>query len=124
MRRKGAAWCTMPSKPLQIYVAGPLTGGLVATNITNAIIAGLRLRRAGWTPIIPHLFFFAEVAAQLNDEEFWLGWDFDLVRNCVALCRLPGVSKGSDREVAVALELGLAVFFGVEAACLAEAVRS
>jgi hypothetical protein len=44
------------------------------------------------------------------DYNVWLDYDFRLIRRCNAVIRLPGESRGADREVAFALGLGLPVF--------------
>jgi hypothetical protein len=47
--------------------------------------------------------------------EHWLAWDFQWLSVCDALVRLPGESKGADREVAFCAERGVPVFHGMGA---------
>ena len=42
--------------------------------------------------------------------ERWLEYDMEWLTACDALVRLPGESKGADREVARAKELGIEVY--------------
>lgn len=103
-------------KKLKVYVAGPLnSSGLATTNVRKAVLAGVELRRIGELPFIPHLFWMAEYLMGFEDEKFWLSWDFDQLRQCDVLVRLPGKSSGSDREVKLAKELDMPVFYGLDA---------
>ena len=44
------------------------------------------------------------------DYEEWMAIDFEMVRRSDAVFRLPGISDGAEREVALADDLGLPVF--------------
>lgn len=48
-------------------------------------------------------------------EQYWLDYDIEWLKRCDALVRLPGESAGSDAEVAIARDLNIPVFFGVDA---------
>lgn len=48
------------------------------------------------------------------DYDKWLDWCFEMLEGCQALLRLPGESSGADREVAIAKQLGIPVFYSVE----------
>ena len=99
----------------RVYVAGPLTSsGFATDNLRNAVEAAVELRDAGFVPEIPHLLFFAELIVARRDEEFWLRWDFDKLRTCDAMVRLPGKSAGTEREVLVAEKHKIPVFGSVE----------
>jgi hypothetical protein len=94
---------------MYIYVAGPLmSSGDLDTNIRAACRVGTRIKDAGHVPFVPHTnvywnrFFPAP-------EESWLQWDFAWLRKCDALVRIPGHSRGADREESMALDLGLIV---------------
>lgn len=93
----------------RIYVAGPYTLGDVAVNVANAIDAGNRLMNIGYVPFIPHLCHFWHYRhARPYDE--WMTWCLEWVERCEGLLRLPGESKGADREVAHAMKHGIPVF--------------
>lgn len=106
------------NRPLYVYIAGPLnSSGRVADNIRTATRTAKQLRQAfPWVvPFVPHLFWFMEVAEdEPMGDDFWLSWDFEWVRRCDVLLRLPGESFGSDIEVEVAKDYGRRVFYGVE----------
>jgi hypothetical protein len=94
---------------IHVYVAGPYTGDEEA-NVARAIAAGDILLRAGIAPYVPHLSHFWH---QLHPHgyEVWMDLDFSWVQRCDALLRLPGESKGADREVSIAHEHYKPVFF-------------
>lgn len=98
----------------RVYVAGPITLGDVDENIRQAIAAGKMLLDRGYAPFVPHLSHFAEpLATWMVDPlryEIWLDLDRSFIAVCDALLRIPGESRGADREVAWAVELGIPVF--------------
>lgn len=101
-------------KQLRIYIAGPLnSSGLMSVNIRKAIMVGAELRHWGELPFIPHLFWFAEFLLGIESEDFWLKWDFEELKKCDVLIRLPGKSNGSDQEVKVAEENNIPIFYGL-----------
>lgn len=101
----------------RIYVAGPI-GGLDATymerqhNIINAAQVAVKLMRMGYNPYCPHTHN-ANFCSEMPEFklENWLRLDFEFLRLCHALFRLPGFSVGSDREVSEAHRLGIPVFY-------------
>jgi hypothetical protein len=98
---------------MRIYLAGPITLGSMADNARVAIHDADRLMRAGHSPFVPHLSVFWQIVSG-HEYERWLTYDFEWIKVCDALVRMPGESKGADREVAFARELGIPVYFGVD----------
>ena len=99
-----------------IYVAGPLTTGDPFVNLNLAARAGNRLLRAGFLPIVPHLFSFSEIIDPVTPErgtswERWMQFCLGYVLRCDAVLRLPGPSRGADEEVAFAKEHGIQVYY-------------
>jgi len=101
-------------KPIRVYITGPYTKGDVAQNVHAAIQAGDRLAQAGLFPFIPHLTHFWHLLYS-HDWKFWLAQDFVWLEACDVLLRLPGESNGADLEVQRARELGMTVYWSVEA---------
>lgn len=118
-----------------IYVAGPISKGSLTANIMKAHQAGMALFRAGLAVIVPHgsVFWGNRTVGSATDwsggrwDAFlpealpggtthadWMGCDLEIVRRCDCVLRLPGESKGADMETALAAELGIPVFGGVE----------
>lgn len=93
---------------LRIYVAGPYTKGDVAVNVTTAVRAADSVLRAGHIPFVPHLTHFWHLL-EPHDYETWLAYDFEWLRQCDAMIRLPGESVGADREETEARRLGMPV---------------
>lgn len=99
----------MNKKPL-IYVAGPLSKGIVTANIRRAIVTGHELAVMGYGVFIPHLNCLWEIAVGGQDYEFWLDQDMQVLAHCDALFALDGESPGRDREVAYARANGIPIF--------------
>lgn len=94
----------------RVYVAGPV--GAVegrAARVRAAIDAGELVAAMGLLPFVPHLYDFWN-ARHDHDYEFWMQLCLAEVRRCDALYRMPGMSPGADREVALAGEIKIAVF--------------
>jgi len=98
----------------KIYIAGPYSGGDVAQNVRIAILAAHRLSQAGCIPYVPHLSHFWHLLCP-RDVEFWYEQGLQWVEACDVLLRLPGESVGADLEVQRARELGMTIYWSVEA---------
>jgi hypothetical protein len=102
-------------KPLKglVYVAGPMTLGVREENITQAMRVGTILRGAGWAAFLPQLSYYWDDQFPASWEE-WLDYDATIIERCVAVIRIPGESRGADREEAFAAELGVPVFYSAK----------
>jgi len=90
-----------------IYVAGPLYGsGHQDDNIRVVLETATRLRQLGYTPFVPHLYFFWNLIYR-HHRDFWLGLDRDWLRKCDAMLRIGGESPGSSIEEVWANEFGI-----------------
>lgn len=94
-------------RPL-VYVAGPITGVPFGC-VRQATDAWAELVGLGCVPFLPQLSVLHEMVSH-QDYETWLQYDFDVIRHCQALVRLPGFSSGADREMDHAASLGLPGF--------------
>jgi hypothetical protein len=99
----------MSKKQVRIYVAGPYSKGDVAVNVRDAIIVAGQLRDAGFAPFLPHLTHFWHLVAPRPYGD-WLDLDNQFVPCCDALLRIPGDSRGADKEVMLARSLDIPVF--------------
>ena len=97
----------------KVYIAGPYTRGDVALNVRTAILAGGELMALGYVPFVPHLTHFFHLLVP-NDYESWLAYDNEWLPCCDVVLRLPGESSGANKEVALALSLGIPVCYSVE----------
>ncbi len=101
---------------MRVYIAGPLTnGGQVPgkENVELAIEMGELVLRHGHEPFIPHLYYYWHQLFP-HHHNTWMELDLKWLRVCDALIRLPGDSPGADKEVALAEELHIPVFFSLE----------
>ena len=98
-----------------IYVAGPMTGsGNPYGNVHDGIVAGQTLLSVGFIPYVPHLTALWGIVYPSNTWEQWLRLDEEWLRKCDALLRLPGESKGADREVKFCEEHGIPVRHSID----------
>ncbi len=95
----------------RVYVAGPLSDpdpAIRRQNVERAQRATAALIRAGYAPLCPHLSHWMDPNDELGYEN-WLAVDFAWVAVADAVFRLAGPSPGTEREVALAAELGIPV---------------
>lgn len=106
-----------------IYVASPYTNGQVGENVRNNVDAGNVLAEMGFIPFIPLLSHYWHMMFE-HDHEFWMKQDLAWLEKCDAILRLPGESRGADREVKFAHEHGIKIFiYGGEIKDLASWLR-
>lgn len=97
------------TRRLRVYIAGPYTKGDTILNIREAILAGEKLRARGFCPFIPHLTAFWHIIAPSPYDE-WLDLDNQWIPCCDVLLRIPGLSSGANKEVALARSLSMMVY--------------
>lgn len=97
----------------RIYVAGPYSKGDSVVNTRRAISVGSLLLERGFAPFVPHLMMFWHLC-EPQEYETWLAYDFEWVAACDGLLRLDGPSSGADREVELAMRLGIPVFYSLD----------
>jgi hypothetical protein len=99
-------------KPL-VYVAGAYSADdleQIELNVAKAMDTGDRIEDSGLVyAVIPHLSHFRHQRLE-RSYRHWMAADFALLDRCDALLRMPGPSKGADREVAFAGNRGIPVF--------------
>ena len=98
-----------------IYIASPYTIGDKMANVNVQIDAANVLMDNGICPILPLLSYFQH-RKHPRPYEDWLEIDFEKVRRCDGVLRLPGKSDGANREVRLAYEIGKPVYFRIEEA--------
>lgn len=94
-------------KPL-VYLAGPITSNPYGC-VRQATEAATLLRDAGVVCFLPQLSVIHQIVSPQPYED-WMTYDFDIIRHCDAVVRLPGESLGADREVVFAREIGVMVW--------------
>jgi len=94
---------------LPVYIACPYTQGDMCVNVKNAHAMWEALFQEGFAPFNPLLTHYQALFQQHEYHE-WLDYDMVWLKKCDAVLRLPGPSVGAEREVEVAMELGIPVF--------------
>lgn len=103
----------------KVFIAGPYserqeeveaTGAVEDQNVMNALRAADELFNLGYVPFVPHLFHFWHYACAEHPRIEWMKMDLEWLTVCDAIYRMPGDSKGADREVATAIIHGIPVF--------------
>jgi len=104
---------TMREYPVRVYVAGPITGDGsgrdMKRNVDIAVRKGRDLIGQGYAPYVPHLDYYFPDRDEIDNWELWLRMDLAWVRVSDVVLRLPGVSRGADREVRAAHRWGIPV---------------
>ena len=106
----------MTIRRTRVYIAGPmLTSGNPYCNVRDGLRVGTILMKRGYYPFIPHLTAVWEMASSEDfTYEDWLALDFQSIGMSDALLRLPGDSRGADREIAEARRLGIPVYYSLD----------
>lgn len=98
-----------------IYIAGAIQHGNPTRidNFTTPCKVFKYLLDRGIYSYVPHWSMLFDYLLDMGPESYekWMELDFQIIRRCDGLLRLEGHSPGADREVALATELGLPVFF-------------
>ena len=104
-----------------IYISGPYSNGdsiynpeILLDNVHKAEDAAIQLIDAGLLVFIPLQSHYIH-ARHPRVYGAWLKYDLCWLDKCDYLLRLPGDSKGADREVAYAKEKNIMVFYSIEA---------
>ena len=99
----------------RIFVCGPIRGketDFLAVNVNRALEAAGDLFKLGYAVYVPHTNFLWEMVVP-HELGKWMEHDKEWLAVCDAVFRVPGESKGSDAEVALATELGIPVYYGM-----------
>jgi hypothetical protein len=92
-----------------IYVAGPFTHPNPEDNLLRALEISSQLIDIGAAPFCPHLFYYYDLIKKRSYND-WLELCFKWVSQCDLFYRISGYSTGSDKEEALAFELGKPIF--------------
>lgn len=95
---------------MKVYIASPYTLGDVAINVRKSLAMADELRDAGFLPYCPLLTHFWHMVFP-HPYSYWLQMDLEWLRECDCLLRMPGESRGADKEVETMLLLGKPVVY-------------
>jgi len=96
-----------------VYIASPYTVGDTAENVGKQLKTADMLMDYKICPVCP-LFSHFQDERYPRDYEEWMEIDIEKLRRCDALLRLPGKSKGADREVDFARKHGIDVYYNMQ----------
>jgi hypothetical protein len=99
-------------KMIVVYIASPYTIGDQAVNVKRQIDTADELMNLYYCPIVPLLTHFQHMHHPRPYED-WLAIDFEHIKRCDILLRLPGESNGADREVEFAKSIGKQVVYSI-----------
>jgi len=105
-----------------VYIAGPISKGLMFKNLEQAFVAANELLLAGFSPYVPHLTVFwnwiypprKQKSPYFGDHDLWLPYDRAFLDASDCLLRLDGYSLGADLEVEYMIKEGKPVFSKVQ----------
>ena len=98
---------------IKVYIASPYTLGDVAQNVRESMRVWDELFSAGFAPFAPLWSHFQHLVFPRPYED-WMAADDEWIGACDVLLRLPGESKGANREVCRARELGIPVVHSID----------
>ena len=102
-------------RPPIVYVSGPMTtGDNFPLNIRRGIEAAVVIMDRGYVALCPHEKALGMEMLAPRTYEAWMQYDFRCIDACDAVYRMPGASKGADREVEYALRIGRPVFWSYD----------
>jgi len=97
---------------VMVYIAAPYSSN-PDKNVKKALEAADILYERGYIPFIPHLYHHWHGISPKPYED-WMEMGAAFLERCDAVLRLPGESPGADKEVKMAQELGMPVYFGLD----------
>jgi len=97
---------------IKVYIAGPYSNGDMAINVREAFKTANDLAELGFFPFVPHYTHFWHMLFP-HPYEFWLSLDEAFLICCDAVYRLKGNSVGADKEIEIAKERNIPVFYNI-----------
>ena len=106
----------------KVFISSPYTIGDVAVNVKIQMDAADELITLGFAPFAPLMSHFQHMAHPRPYED-WTRLDLEWLKVCNAILRLPGESKGADREVELARSLGMPIYYSIAELIQIEGMR-
>ncbi len=96
-----------------IYIASPYSIGDQVLNVRRQVETADKLLELGYIPFCPCLTHFWHYLSPKPQEE-WLRIDSEILSRCDAVLRLNGISAGANKEVSLAIDLKIPVYYSIE----------
>lgn len=97
---------------IKVYIASPYSVGDVARNVGHSFDVANELMFHGFVPYAPLWVHFMHMYYP-HPDEVWMTFDLEWLRACDCVLRIPGESKGADREVEIARAEDIPVFYSM-----------
>ena len=98
----------------RVYIACPYTKGDKDANVRASIDAAHELIEMGFVPYVPLLNHYIHLVHP-QDYDIWMEQDVEWLKQCDVLLRLSGESAGADKEIALAHQLHMPVYYTLAA---------
>ena len=92
-----------------VYIMCPMRKGDWDENVRKSIDAAERLRRKGYSIILPSLSWLWSVRYQVKFDD-WMEMDYGLIAVSDCVLRVPGESEGGDLELDYAVRQDITIF--------------
>lgn len=103
----------MNKSKLKVYIACPYTIGNVDQNVKRSIECTSHLIDNGHLPFNPLLAHFVHMQYP-KDYKTWTDLDMEWMKICDVLLKLPGESKGADKEMELARKLNIPIVHSID----------
>lgn len=97
---------------IRVFISSPYSLGDYVVNIDRQKEAATILIDLGYNPFWPLSSHYLNEWKE-QPYETWMKLDLDWIGSCDCVLRLPGESKGADREVEHAKKIGMPVFHSI-----------
>lgn len=99
--------------PIKVYIASPYSIGNKESNVVKSLEMADKLMNMGYVPYAPLLNHFQNKLFPRNESD-WINDDLVWLASCDIVFRMPGESKGADREAELAKRWGMPVCSSLE----------
>ena len=104
----------MPSNGKKlVFLSSPYTLGDVAVNVRESLLMADKIEAAGFMVYAPLLSHFRHMILP-HEYEYWIQRGIEWIGRCDCVLRMPGKSKGADREVRAAEICNIPVYYSLE----------
>jgi len=101
---------------IKVYIASPYTIGDAALNVKVQMDMADKLMNNNFVPFVPLYSHFQQMMHPRTYDD-WLTLDFEWIKVCDCVLRLPGESSGAEKEVEFANFNNILVFYSIEDLC-------
>lgn len=107
----------MANRRMRVYISGPISGGGIPQlpkNLKAGITTWRELISLGFAPFCPHMNDIGYIVTEPVSWDEALECDEEWVEASEVVLRLPGASKGGDREERFARDRGIPVVYSID----------